>query len=131
MCGNPYTEAANLGQWKCFYHPGRVIDEEWSCCGRRPMVVGCRAADHARTTRSGRPPVVSRVPAFVEAAAPLHESIVSGNVPGGWPVVEVRNPADVQTAAEEAYADWERHNVKMVLRCDAYTMPAMPLSGGS
>lgn len=128
MCGNPYEERGNLGQWLCFYHPGQRIDGVWTCCGGRALLVGCRAADHALASRSGRPPAVARVPAFVEATPPRREAVLAGAPAGGWVVEAVRSRADVQDVADErSYDAWEERNHQLVLRCDAFTMAALPL----
>jgi hypothetical protein len=135
VCAAAFTEASNMGRWECRWHPGRVDESArvWSCCERPRFAPGCRRADHSEARRHNRAPLVALVPAFVELRPPplAVASVAAEDVAGGWIVMRVRAAADsrgdASNAQEAMYTQWERHNHRLVLRCDAYTFPRMPV----
>jgi hypothetical protein len=103
-----YRELDNVGRLACRYHPGRLVDGAYSCCGHRyvdgsdgrALARGCVACDHSmplteveRNARHGTPygllrwhrdNIKTRLPLYASSEyMPLQECVIASNEAGG------------------------------------------------
>jgi len=131
-CGAHYTEQQNVGQWQCYYHPGRAMPDRrvrtweprdrWTCCNRIDDAPGCAACDHSETRAwdHGRKVVVA-VPEFLlatgQVAAPRADARLA-QPDSTWVVGEIRHSLDVRKDAQDEH----RYQTRVLGPQPAYVM---------
>jgi len=61
-CGDIFTPMSSLGQHQCSCHPGKYVDNQWTCCGRTKRDVTSRYVFNGLWSRRNHQPTYPKDP---------------------------------------------------------------------